>query len=108
MPNNHASYNQSPLSGNIQLSQAQQGLMGNNMMGSMAMPMGLGHQGMQNPGPISHGVGAQVAQSVLRGTSPGPIGSGVPGMLGTVGYQSMNLGVGNGNGNSGGAGNGGY
>jgi hypothetical protein len=41
-------------------------------------------------GPIGMGIGQQVAQSVLRGSSPGPIGSGFPGAGGNGGYQSMN------------------
>ncbi|KAG8849495.1 hypothetical protein FRB91_009849 [Serendipita sp. 411] len=58
----------------------------------LAMPMGVGHVGMQNQGmspyagSIGLGVGPQVAQSVLRGSSPGPIG---PGITGSGPYGNM-------------------
>jgi hypothetical protein len=79
-----------------QLQRNQPGL-GNAMLGSMSMPMGVGHLGMQGTGPqygnaMGLGVGPQVAQSVLRGSSPGPIGSGMP-----SNYSGMNLGGGTGN-----------
>ena len=41
-------------------------------------------------GPIGMGIGPQVAQSVLRGSSPGPIGSGFSGAGGNTGYQGIN------------------
>ena len=71
---------------------------------SPPQPMGnvFNHLGMQNGGggggggggshyggPIGMGIGQQVAQSVLRGSSPGPIGSGFPGG-GNGGYQGIN------------------
>jgi hypothetical protein len=63
----------------------------------MSMPMGVGHIGTQGTGPqygnaMGLGVGPQVAQSVLRDSSPGPIGSRMP-----SNYSSMNLGGGAGN-----------
>ncbi|KAG8833220.1 hypothetical protein FRC17_011112 [Serendipita sp. 399] len=70
----------------------------------LAMPMGVGHIGMQNPGmspysgSIGLGVGPQVAQSVLRGSSPGPIGSGI---TGSGSYSNMQMGSNVSNGNAG-------
>lgn len=77
--------------------QGNQAGLGNAMLGSMSMPMGVGHLGMQGGGPqygnaMGLGVGPQVAQSVLRGSSPGPIGSGIPGN-----YSNMNPGGGGAN-----------
>lgn len=76
-----------------------------------AMGTVFNHLNMQNGGgspyvgPIGMGIGQQVAQSVLRGSSPGPIGSGFQG--GNSGYQNMNHGGGAG-GNAGPMGNGAF
>ena len=60
----------------------------------MAMPMGVGYGGMQNyGGAMGLGVGPQVAQSVLRGSSPGPIGSGMPGAH-HMSFNNMQMGAG--------------
>lgn len=68
------------------------------------MPMGVGHTGMPNYGGL--GVGPQVAQSVLRGSSPGPIGSGMPGPH-HMSFNNMQMGSGMAaNGGQGGAGGG--
>lgn len=51
------------------------------------------HLNMPNSGyvgPVGMGIGQQVAQSVLRGSSPGPIGSGFPGAGGNGGHQGVN------------------
>jgi hypothetical protein len=61
-----------------------------------AMGNAFNHLSMPNAGnsryvgPIGMGIGQQVAQSVLRDSSPGPIGPGFPGAGGNVGYQGMN------------------
>lgn len=58
---------------------------------------GAGHPGLHSPygGQLALGIGPQIAHSVLRGSSPGPIG---PNFSGNVGYPGMNM---NGGGNAG-------